>query len=164
MRHAPFQRSRDRRQTPAALNEVCFEVFDPRQGQDCKFGPLRDGSVVSSRDRHLSVVQVAPAFWLKASSRVWGGVLSCLQTNGGTGFACAFAIPKQIEDSLPGETQRERQGSLSHFAATPDGFRSAFGLFKGLEYGELTVGRWVDELGCGHLGAKAGTGPLRGRV
>jgi len=138
-----------------------FKVFDPRRGDDFKFGPLDDGSVVSSRDRNLAVIQVGRAFWLQSSLRVRAAALSCLQLNGGKGFACAFATPRHVEDALPGNAKRGKEGLLSHFAATPDGFRSAFSLFEALEYGELTIGRSVDEFGAGDLGAKEGSGSLR---
>lgn len=124
-----------------------FKVSDPRRGEDCSFGPLRDGTILSARDRNLGVIEIPPGFWLRSSKQIRAAVLSCLQLEWGKGFMSASGAPKSIESAFPQDSAHGKEGGLlGHFLAAPSEFQRRFELFEKMEYGEFTVGCARDDL------------------
>lgn len=106
---------------------------------------------MSSKERDLAVIHIAPSFWLRSSRAVRAAALSCLGLGNGTGFTCAFTVPKHVENALSKNARRSGEGLLREFPATANDFREQFELFERMEYGELTIGCAIGSL----LGTKA---------
>lgn len=119
-----------------------IQVYEPAKGEDYSFGPMPDGSFLSSVAEQALVVSIPPRLGLisdRNNSQI-DVILSRFELNQGFGFVCGYTIPEEKENQFPKDAIINGQGIFGYFPATKDNFRHYLSLFESLEYGELTVG------------------------
>lgn len=119
-----------------------LQIYDPRKGQDFRFGRSAHGRVLSSQAAGFIVVGVPPRVELLSSphSLVASAALAHFDQTEGVGFVSLFAGPLKMEKVLPGERCAGKDGVFAQSPANPSLFQRYTELLHGLEYGEITFG------------------------